>query len=82
MSRATKIDFLPNGTGTGLFSTLTATGDLAVFANQMNGGTIKDLTYAPFASVAGFYTISVGGATLTFDMQSLSRRDRCEAAAG
>lgn len=72
MTTATKIDFFPAGGGTGTFSTLTATGDLAVFANQINGGTIKDLTFAPFASVAGFYTITVGGATLTFDMQSLT----------
>ena len=72
MTTANRIDFLPTGGTTGTFSTGTGIGDLSAFANQTNMGTIKDLTFNPFSSVNTFYTITVGGSTLSFDLTSLT----------
>jgi hypothetical protein len=71
LSLATAVDFLPGGGGTGTFITGTGTGALAAFASSL-GGVIKDFTFSPFASVNGFYTITVGGSTLSFDLSALS----------
>ena len=71
MSIADNIDFLPTAGGSGTFMTGVANGDLAGFANAA-GGTIQDLTFAPFSSMSGFYTITIGAATLSFDLGSLS----------
>jgi hypothetical protein len=70
LSTANYLDFLPAGGGSGSFQTGVANGDLTTFANQ-TGGTIKDLSINPFTSTDGFYTITVGGATLSFDLASL-----------
>lgn len=72
MATADRIDFKPVGGTTGTFSTGTALDDLAPFANQVDAGTIKDLTFNPFSSVNSFYTITVGGSTLSFDLSSLT----------
>ena len=71
MALANKIDFKPAGGGSGTFDTGTATGDLSVFAN-LTGGTIKDLTFNPFAAVGTFYSFTSGLATLTFDLTGLA----------
>jgi hypothetical protein len=71
LSTATFLDFLPAGGGSGTFHTGAANGDLAGFANQ-TGGSIKDLSINPFSSVGDFYSIAVGGATLSFDLSSLA----------
>ena len=68
---ADRIDFIPNGTGSGSFRTGIATLDLAPFANA-SGGIIQDLLITPFASVSNFYSITVGAATLTFDLTALA----------
>jgi hypothetical protein len=47
-----------------------ANGDLAAFANQ-SGGTIKDLSFTPFSPVDDFYTITVGGMTLSFNLMDI-----------
>ncbi len=70
MALADGIDFLPNNGGTGAFATGSANGDLAAFANQ-SGGTIKDLTFAPFSAVDDFYTITVGAMTLSFNLMEI-----------
>lgn len=72
MAAADKIDFKPTGGTTGTFSTGTATDNLSVFASQTNVGIIKDLLFSPFSSINSFYTITVGSATLSFDLTSLS----------
>lgn len=71
MAQANAIDFLPAGGTTGTFMTGTGTGTLATFANA-GGGTIKDFSFSPFAPVGAFYTITIGAATLTFDLTSLT----------
>lgn len=71
MAQADRIDFLPAGGGSGTFYTGTATDDLAPFAFQA-GGTIQDLTFDPFSPINTFYTITVGGLTLSFDLTSLT----------
>jgi len=71
MTAADRLDFLPAGGGTGVFSTESGSGDLALFANQANAGSIKDLTFSPFAPIMSFYTITVGASTLTFDLSAL-----------
>jgi hypothetical protein len=71
MTTATRLDFLPAGTGTGVFSTESGSGDLMLFANQANAGSIKDLTFSPFVGITSFYTITVGLSTLTFDLSAL-----------
>src|ERR1700741_611130 len=71
MALANGIDFLPLGGGTGSFQTLSANGDLSAYAN-LSGGSIMDMTFAPFSSVSGFYSISNGGGgTLSFDLNTL-----------
>jgi len=70
LSLATGIDFFPMGGGTGSFYTGFGTGDLAPFSFNASG-TIKDLTISPFAPVNTFYTITVGGSTLSFDLGSI-----------
>jgi hypothetical protein len=72
MTMANRIDFFPAGGTTGSFNTGTATFDLSGFANQIGAGTIKDFTFNPFAPISNFYTITVGGSTLTFDMSGLT----------
>lgn len=72
MNNATRIDFFPAAGTTGTFSTGTATGDLSGFANLDDAGIIKDLTFSPFSSVTTFYTVTVGGSTLSFDLTSLT----------
>jgi hypothetical protein len=71
LSLAAKIDFLPAGGGTGTFITGSANGDMSPFA-YMFGGIIKDFTFSPFSSIGAFYTITSGGATLSFDLTSLA----------
>jgi hypothetical protein len=71
MALANKIDFKPTGGGTGTFNTGSATDDLAIFAS-LTGGTIKDLTFNPFAPVNTFYAITSGLMTLTFDLTGLN----------
>jgi len=71
MALANKIDFAPSGGGTGTFDTGSATGDLSIFAN-LTGGTIKDLTFSPFAAIGTFYSITSGLMTLTFDLTDLT----------
>jgi hypothetical protein len=71
MALANAIDFKPLAGGTGTFSTGTATGSLTAFGGLPNAGTIKDFTFSPFAPVNTFYSITVGAATLTFDLASL-----------
>jgi hypothetical protein len=73
MALANRIDFKPSGGTTGTFEVGTATGDLASFEDA-NGGLIKDLWFsaATFVSVGTFYTITVGAATLTFDLADLT----------
>lgn len=72
LNNANRLDFLPAGGTTGTFSTETGTGNLAVFANQTNAGTIKDLLFSPFVPITSFYTITVGGSTLNFDLATLT----------
>jgi hypothetical protein len=72
MALANGIDFLPLGGGMGAFQTLSGNGDLSAYAN-LTGGSIMDFTFAPFAPVGGFYSISNGGGdTLSFDLNSIS----------
>jgi hypothetical protein len=71
LSIATGLDFLPNGGGTGTFFTGSGNGDLAAFAFS-SGGQIKDFSFNPFSAVSNFYTITVGAATLTFDLATVS----------
>lgn len=71
MALANGIDFLPLGGGMGTFQTLSGNGDLAAYAN-LTGGSISDFTISPFSPVAGFYSISNGGGTLSFDLNSLT----------
>ena len=71
MALADTIDFKPAGGGSGTFDTGSATGDLSVFVSQ-TGGAIKDFIFNPFSSINTFYTITVGAATLMFDMSSLT----------
>lgn len=71
MAQASAIDFLGGGAGTGSFTTGAGTGAMVTFASA-SGGTIKDFSFSPFSSVGGFYSITVGGATLTFDLTALT----------
>jgi hypothetical protein len=72
MALANAIDFLlPSGGGTGTFDTGSGTGTLATFAFS-SGGVIKDFSFDPFAPVNTFYTITVGGSTLSFDLTGLT----------
>ncbi len=72
LNLANRIDFKPKGGTTGTFEVGTSTGDLASFEDA-TGGTIKDLWFSPatFVSVGTFYTITVGAATLSFDLADL-----------
>lgn len=72
-SQAVGIDFLGLNAGpvssanTGLFVVLGSTGDLAAIPPLVSIGTIRDLPFAVFAPIAGFFT--VGG--LAFDLDQL-----------
>ena len=67
---ATAIDFDPTGPG-GNFTTFQALGDLAIFLGKI--GSITDFTFNPFSGpINGFYSVSNGGSTLTFDLTSLT----------
>lgn len=70
LSDATALDFQPAGGGTGSFIVLNATGSFAdVGIAFLDSGTIKDLTFSPFAGpIAAFFT--VGG--VTFDLATLA----------
>jgi hypothetical protein len=70
MAQSDGIDFLPLLGGTGSFAASNGTGDLTLFSGA--SGTIKDFTFAPFAAVLGFYTITSGGETLTFDLTGIT----------
>ena len=72
LSTATQIEFLPANGSTGSFGTGMANNDLSTFAFQ-SGGVIKDFSFNPFSGPIGtFYTITVGGETLSFDLLSVS----------
>jgi hypothetical protein len=75
MAKADGIDFLPLGASAGSFVTLAGTGSLAIFANA-SGGVIKDFTFDLFSPVNTFYSITLGAATLSFDMTTLSIRSQ------
>lgn len=65
LADATGIDFNPAGPGGGMFITnVTAGSVLDTAMDPGNGGTIQDLSFAPFAPVLGFYQIN----GLSFDL--------------
>jgi len=72
MAQANSIDVLPAGGGTGTFSTLVGSGSLATVQSSP-GGVMKDFTFSPFVGpINTFYTITVGGTTVSFDLLALS----------
>lgn len=70
MAQATGIDFFPQSGAQGIFDVGEATDDLSVFSGH--SGTIQDLVFAAFSGMTQFYTITVGGATLSFDLTGLT----------
>lgn len=71
MALANGIDFKPTNGTFGAFDVGTANGSFAVFEDA-EGGVIQDLTFNPFAPINTFYTITVGGTTLSFDLTGLT----------
>jgi hypothetical protein len=70
MAQSTGIEFLPASGNTGSFSASNGTGSLALFSGH--SGQIEDFSFSPFSAVAGFYTMTVGSTTLSFDLSKIT----------
>ncbi len=65
---ATGFDFGPTGAGGSMIVT-GATGTFAPF--NFIVGTMTDFLFAPFSAIANFYSVTTGGNTLSFDLDSI-----------